>query len=375
MYFPSLDQLRERGTQKWTLHPDDVLPLWIAESDFGTCPEVKQAMADAVRREAFGYPPEPTSLRSAMVSFYRSRYGVYLNPDGIFAIPDVVRGLELAITHFTRPRSPIIIPVPCYPPFLDLPVITDREVVYVGAEGGLDPDEIERAFAAGAGSLILCSPNNPLGYTFDADFLRRLAEIAARHEGRIIVDEIHSHLVYDRLHTMAATVSGTAAKVCITVTAASKAWNVAGLKCAQMIFTNSDDIATWNGLNHLLRSGYSTLGLVATEACYLADQAFLSEELDHLRSNRDWLAAELPARIPGLKTTVPEATYLMWLDFRDTAVPGEPAPWLLEHARVALNDGTTFGPGGSGHARLNFACSRETLTEAVDRMANACAQA
>ncbi|MBI9001003.1 aminotransferase class I/II-fold pyridoxal phosphate-dependent enzyme [Corynebacterium sp. CCM 9185] len=375
MHFPSLDQLRERGTQKWTHHPDDVLPLWIAESDFGTCPEVKQAIADAVQREAFGYPPEPSALRSAMVSFYRSRYAVNLNPDGIFAIPDVVRGLELAITHFTRPGSPVIIPVPCYPPFLDLPLITDREALYVSAEGGLDADEIEQAFAAGAGSLLLCSPNNPLGYTFDADFLRVLADIAARHGGRIIVDEIHSHLVYDRLHTMAATVSETAAATCITVTAASKAWNVAGLKCAQLIFTNPDDITIWYGLNHLLRGGYSTLGLVASEACYLADQSFLTKELEYLRSNRDWLADELPARIPGLRTTVPEATYLMWLDFRDTAVPGEPAPWLLKHAGVALNDGTTFGPGGSGHARLNFASSRATLTEAVNRMADACAQA
>lgn len=375
MHLPPLNDLRDRGTEKWARYPDDVLPLWVAESDFGTCPEVKQALADAVRREAFGYPPEPSALRSAMVSFYGSRYGVDLDPEGIFAIPDVVRGLGLAITHFTRPDSPVIIPVPCYPPFLDLPDVTGRDVIHVDAEDGPDPEEIERAFASGAGSLLLCSPNNPLGHTLDADVLRSLVDVAARHDGRIIVDEIHSHLVYDGTHTMAATVSDAAAQVCITVTAASKAWNVAGLKCAQMIFTNPADIATWRGLNHLLRGGYSTLGLVASEACYLAEQSFLDAEIAYLRDNRDWLAEQLPARVPGLRTTVPDATYLMWLDFRDTVIPEAPAAWLLDHARVALNEGTTFGPGGAGHARLNFACSRDTLTEAVDRMARACAQA
>ncbi|MEZ2120802.1 MalY/PatB family protein [Corynebacterium sp. CCM 9203] len=375
MYFPPLDQLRGRDTQKWTRYPDGVLPLWVAESDFGTCPEVKQALADAVRREAFGYPPEPSALRSALVSFYLSRYGVTLDPEGIFAVPDVLRGLELAINHLTRPGSPVIIPVPCYPPFLDLPKVTERDVVFVGAEGGLDPGEIEHAFRGGAGSLLLCSPNNPLGYTFDAEFLRALAEIAARYNGRILVDEIHSHLVYDGSHTMAAMVGTTAARVCVTVTAASKAWNVAGLKCAQMIFTNPDDIRAWRKLNPLLRGGYSTLGLIAGEACYRARQSFLDEQLTYLRSNRDWLVAELPARVPGIRTTVPDATYLMWLDFRDTVIPEHPAAWLLTHARVALNEGTDFGPGGAGHARLNFACSRETLTEAVYRITQAIDQA
>lgn len=365
MIFPPLSELKARGTLKWTRYDDDILPLWVAESDFATCPEVKQALVDAVQREAFGYPPESTGLAAALAGFSKRRYGWEVDPEQIYAVPDVVRGVYLALNFLTRKDSPVIIPTPAYMPFWELGPSTGREVMTIDAYGGLDLNDIEECFKRGAGSLILCNPYNPLGYTFSRQFLVDLAELAARYDARIISDEIHGPLVYEGTHIPAASVSDTAAQVCITVTATSKAWNIAGLKCAQIIVTNTEDVAAWEAVPWLLRDGTSTLGLIAAQACYEAPESFLDDQLAQLKANRDFLTANLPASV---KTTPPEATYLMWLDFRDTPIAHLPAAQLLKKAKIALNEGTTFGAGGEGHARLNFACSPEMLHEAVERI-------
>ena len=200
-----------------------------------------------------------------------------------------------------------------------------------------------------------------------------LADLTARYDARIISDEIHGPLVYDGTHIPAASVSDTAAQVCVTVTATSKAWNIAGLKCAQMIFSNDEDVARWNAVPWMLRDGVSILGLVAAQACYEAPTNFLDDQVAQLKANRDFLVEELPKRAPGVLTANPEATYLMWLDFRNTPLADQPAAQLMRKATIALNEGTTFGQGGEGHARLNFACSPDTLEIAIDRIASAVA--
>lgn len=376
MEFPSLETLKARGTRKWTMYEDDVLPLWIAESDFPTLPEVMDTMQKAVDNESFGYTPAHSDLPNALADFYATRYDWRPDPAHIHPIGDVVRGMLLAIQYFTRPGSAIVVPVPAYPPFLELPETAGRERIDISAVGGIDLAEVEGAFKAGAGALLLCSPNNPLGYTFEEDTLRGLVNIANKYDARLIVDEIHAPLVLDGQYIPAASLGETAEKVCLTVTATSKAWNVAGLKCAQMIFTNPDDVKTWESLSGVAKDGTGTLGILAAETCYRHGLNQLDEQVGYLRSTRDWLEGELTQHIPGIKVTHPAATYLMWLDFSDTAISSQvkPATWLRKHARVALNEGVTFGPGGEHHARLNFATSREILTEAVSRMAHAIAQ-
>ncbi|SMG07370.1 cystathione beta-lyase [Corynebacterium pollutisoli] len=370
MQFPTLDQLKDRRTRKWTVYDDDILPLWIAESDFFTCPPVKQAIADAIDRESFGYTPAISDLPDAVSDFYAERYGWRPDPAMVVAVPDVVRGLALAIEYMTRPDSGVIVPVPAYPPFLELPEATRRRMHHIDAYDGIDLGDVEKQFAEGAGSILLCAPNNPLGYTLDAQFLEQLCDLAQRYDARVLVDEIHAPLVYDGAHVCAA---GINPDVCITVTATSKAWNIAGLKCAQMIFSNPADLDTWKKMTGVAKDGTSTLGIWAAIACYREGGDFLDEQVAYLKSNRDWLVAELPKRIPGLKVSNPEATYLMWLDFSGTAIGDHerPAIWLREHAKVAFNDGLHFGPGGLHHARLNFATSREILEEAVARMESA----
>ena len=374
MQFPSLEELQARGTRKWTVFDEEVLPLWIAESDFPTAPAVKKAVQEMVDNETFGYTPSPkaSGLREAVADFYAERYDWRPNADHIFWIGDVVRGLLLSVQYFSRDDSPVIVPVPSYPPLLELPRTAGREKI----ETSLELDEIEQAFKDGAGSILLANPYNPHGHVFSEDYLRGLVELAEKYDARILADEIHAPLVYEGKHIPVASLSEEAAQRTITVTATSKAFNTAGLKCAQIIFSNAADAQKWNGLTGVAKDGTGTLGVLAAEAAYRHGGGFLDEEIEYLRETRDWLVEELPQRIPGLKTSQPQATYLLWLDFSDTAIAGNPQPakWLRENARVALNEGDTFGTGGPGHARLNFATSREILGEALDRMERAFAE-
>lgn len=372
MQFPDLETLRARGTRKWTQFEDDVLPLWVAESDFPTAEPVKSAIQDAVDREMFGYTPAHHTLGDSLSRFYSEQYGWTPNPEHIFPVADVVRGMLLGIQYFTKPGSPVIVPVPSYPPFLELPETAGREMVEVGAKDGLDLMEIEAAFKNGAGSILLAAPNNPWGYTFDEEELVQITNIADKYGARVLVDEIHAPIVYEGKHHCAAGVSDTAANVCITVTATSKAWNVAGLKCAQIVFSNEKDADTWKNLTGVAKDGTGTLGIVAAQACYDHGKEALDDQLKTLKANRDYLIENLPEAVPGIQFTKPEATYLMFLDFSGTEIKDEkPATWIRREAKVALNEGVTFGPGGAHHARLNFATSPEILAEALDRISTA----
>lgn len=386
MKFPTQDELRARFTRKWTQFEPDVLPLFIAESDFPTAPAVKKVILDYTERECFGYSPAANAvgLGEAVADFHDARYGWRPDAKKVFWIGDVVRGLLLGIQYFTRPDSPVVVPLPAYPPFLELPETAGRERIDVGispANGDLkegekpclDLEAIEKAFAEGAGSILLANPFNPLGYVFDEEHLSELVALADKYDARILSDEIHAPLVYEGQHISIAGLSETAARVTMTVTATSKAWNFAGLKCAQIIFSNDKDVEIWNSLPHVAQDGVGTLGIIAAEAAYRDGISHLEEEVDYLRETRDWLVEELPKRIPGLITSRPDSTYLMWLDFRNTAIGDKeyPAAWLIQHARVAFNEGLTFGDIGAGQARLNFATSREILEEAIDRVATA----
>ncbi|GAB3082084.1 MalY/PatB family protein [Corynebacterium aquatimens] len=375
MQFPDLNTLRRRGTRKWTQYPDDVLPLWVAESDFPTAAPVKAAILDAVERETLGYTPAFHALGEALSDFHGRRYGWAPDPEKVFPVADVVRGMLLGVEYFTAPDSPVVVPVPAYPPFLEIPATAGREMIEVGAENGLDMMEIDAAFKNGAGSILLAAPNNPWGYTYDEEELAQLCAIADKYGARVLVDEIHAPIVYEGRHVCAAGVNDTAARVCLTVTATSKAWNIAGLKCAQMIFSNDEDVQTWKSLTGVAKDGTGTLGIIAAEACYRHGEGALDAQVEQLKANRDWLATALPEAIPGIGFRVPEATYLLFLDFSNTAIGDneKPASWLRTHAKVALNEGVTFGSGGAHHARLNFATSPQILEMAVDRIAQAVA--
>lgn len=390
--FPDLDTLRARRTMKWTAYEPDVLPLWVAETDFDTCPAVADAVRDAVDREYFGYPElgaGSRALADALASFTEARHGWTIDPANVTVVPDVVKGVVVAVDNLTAPGSGIVIPLPAYPPFQKVPAATRRPATYVpmgtgdNGEAVFDLEALERAFTAtdnpnGVGSMILCNPFNPLGRAFTADELREVTDLAARHNVRVISDEIHAPLVYSGHHVPTATVSDTAAQITVTVTATSKGWNTAGLKCAQMITTNPDDTRDLGRLSNLVTGEASTIGLAAATAAYTDGREWLAEEVAYLEDNWRHLSTRLPEVLPGIRLPQEEATFLAWLDVSevdrlrdaDGAVT-TPAQRLRTLARVGFNEGTDFGPTGAGHVRLNFGTSREILDAALDRIADA----
>jgi cysteine-S-conjugate beta-lyase len=372
-------QLRARKTIKWNHFGPDVLPLWIAEMDFPTAPAVVDGIRACVADDEFGYPAfrEDTLARST-ADWCRRRYGWRVSPEWVRVVPDVLKGMEVVINFLTRAESPVVLPVPAYMPFFDVLRITGRQRVEIPMpqdDSGryvMDLDALDAAFAAGAGSLILCNPNNPLGTAYRDDELRAIVDIAARHHARIIADEIHGPLVYGRPHVAAASVSDTAAHTVVTLMSASKGWNLPGLICAQVILSNERDAREWEFINKLHKMGVSTIGIRANIAAYDHGAGWVDELLPYLQANRDHLAKTLPELSPGVKINTPEATYMSWVDFRALNLPTEPAEHLLSKAKVAVSPGIPFGATvGSGFARLNFATTRAILDRAIDAIAAA----
>jgi cystathionine beta-lyase len=373
------ERLRQRRTIKWNLFGPDVLPLWVAEMDYPTAPAVLEGIRSWVANEEFGYAPVgEDDLPTATADWCRRRYDWLVSPDWVRVVPDVVKGMETVINFLTRPESPVVLPVPAYMPFFDILHVTGRqrmEIPMSQQDSGryvMDLEALEAAFAGGAGSLILCNPNNPLGTAFHAEELRAIVEIAARYDARVIADEIHAPLVYRRSHIAAASVSDTAAETVVTLVSASKGWNLPGLMCAQVILSNPRDLHEWDRINKVHTMGASTVGIRANIAAYNDGAGWLDELLVYLQANRDHLAATLPELSPGVKINTPEATYMSWVDFRALNLPTEPAEHLLSKAKVALNPGIPFGATvGSGFARLNFATTRAILDQAINAIAAA----
>lgn len=409
---PALAELRRRGTKKWRGYPDDVIPMWVAESDFHTCPAVARAIQDCVDREYFGYSADDVELREALAAFYERRFGWSFSPDWVRTVPDVVKGVTIAVEELTPAGSTIVLPVPAYNPFFEIPDVTGRPAIEVALtpEGRFDLAALEEVFASGtattrgrvvgteeghggnaeeshgtapAGSLILCNPYNPLGRVFSEEELRDVVELAAKYNVRVISDEIHAPIVYPgHQHTPAASVSEIAAENTITVTATSKGWNTAGLRCAQMILSSRRDRDIMARVHKLRTGEASTVGIAAATAAYRDDSGWLEEQIDYLSGNLDLIERRLPEVLPGATFHRPEGTYLLWVDVRDvpgiytatdgnSETPPDPAEQIFKRAKVAFNTGAIYGAGGDGHVRINFATSREILTEALDRIAAA----
>ncbi|MEN0023826.1 MAG: aminotransferase class I/II-fold pyridoxal phosphate-dependent enzyme [Microbacterium sp.] len=376
-----VEHLRRIGGLKWSTFPDAV-GAFVAEMDFGVAPGISRAVHAAVDQGLFGYLPSSVSdeMSQAAAEWMRDVYGWVVPASDIHPIADVIQGLKLAMEHFSRPGAPIIVPTPAYMPFLTVPLAAGREVIQVPmivTEGRytLDLDGIDAAFRAGADLLVLCNPYNPVGRVFDRDELVAVGDVVARHGGRVFSDEIHAPLVYaPGAHTPYASVSPVTAGHTVTATSASKAWNLPGLKTAQLILTNDADRAIWEPIGPIESHGASNLGVIANTAAYRDDRAWLADVVQYLDDNRRFLGEALAARIPEIAYRAPEGTYIGWLDARALDLGPTPADFFREQAGVALTDGSATGAAGVGFMRFVFATSRPIIEQAVDRMAEALAQ-
>ena len=376
----TIDELRRRGSVKWTRGGPDVIGAFVAEMDFGAAPAIQAALLDVIARADFGYLSEHAiaDMAQACAAWQQDAYGWTVDPARIRPLPDVVKGLEAAIQLFSGPGTPVILPTPAYMPFLLVPPRLGRRIIQVPmipAEDGrfvLDLDGIDAAFTAGGQLLILCNPCNPIGRVYTRDELSALTEVVDRNGGRVFADEIHAPLVYPGgKHIPYAGISGQAAAHAITATAASKGWNLPGLKCAQLILTNDADAATWAENGFMFEHGASTPGVRASTAAYRAGGGWLADVVGYLDGSRALLARLLAEQLPAIGYRPPEGTYLAWLDCRDLGIDDSPAEFFLAKARVLLTNGGACGDAGRGHVRLNFATPRPVLAEIVRRMAEA----
>jgi cystathionine beta-lyase len=373
-----LDRLRRRRTVKWSLYGPDVLAAWVAEMDFPVAPVVRAALLEAVDREDFGYlPADLSELTEACAGFLASAHGWTVAPTRIFPVADVLTGIASALEVLVEPGSPVIVPTPAYPPFFEIVELSGRPVVPVsmtqddGGRVALDLDAVDAALAAGARTVLLCNPHNPTGRVFTTDEHLALAAVVERHGARVITDEVHAPLVHrGHRHVPYATVSEAAAGHTITVMSASKAWNIPGLRCAQMVMTNHDDAARWRTLPVFQVPAPTPLGISASTAVYRDGDPWRQELLSHLDTNRHLLGALLAAELPEVTYRAPEGTYLAWLDCRGLGVD-DPAALFLRQGRVAVSDGPPFGVGSEQHVRLNFATSTDLLEQIVAGMGRA----
>jgi cystathionine beta-lyase len=374
----SLERLREIGGLKWSLHPDKI-GAFVAEMDFGTAEPVLTALHEAVDTGLLGYLPGSleTALATAFCGFARKRYGWEVAPERVRPLADVVSGLMAAIEHFSEPGSPVILPTPAYMPFLYVPAELGREVIEVpmAVQDGryvYDLDALEAAYRAGGNLLILCNPHNPIGRVLKPEELRAVTEVVDRYGGRVFSDEIHAPLVYDgHRHVPYVTTSETAAEHAVTAVSASKAWNLPGTKCAQLVLSNDADAATWAKVGRTREHGASNLGVVANIAAYEQGGPWLAEVLAHLDAHRRLLHRLLADQVPGIGYLPPEGTYLAWLDTRALGLGDHPAQFFLDRAGVALTDGPACGRAGAGFVRYNFATPRPILEQTVAQLAEA----
>ena len=371
----TLETLEATGATKWAFG-DGSIGAFVAEMDFGISPPIKRALRAAVNKGCFGYLPAGliSDLGMATSDMLRQRYGWDVPPADVYPVPDVLKALEMAIEHHSRPASKIIVPTPSYTPFLIVPPMLGRDVIEVPMKMSsgvyaLDLEGIERAFENGGNLLILCNPHNPAGRTFRRDELIAIGDLVARQGGRVFADEIWAPLVYTGgTHIPYASISAATAEHTITAISASKAWNLPGLKCAQVITSNDGDRAIWKEQAFLAAHGTSNLGAVANAAAYRSGFPWLADVLTYLDRNRQALASFVAERLPGVSYHVPEGTYVGWLDFSNTPLKTQPAAFFKQYANVRLTEGHNCGKDFASFARFIFAMPLPIMDIATKRM-------
>ncbi|MDG3012640.1 aminotransferase class I/II-fold pyridoxal phosphate-dependent enzyme [Rhodococcus sp. D2-41] len=366
--------LRAAGGMKWTKHPG-MLGAFVAEMDFGVAPAIARSLHDAVDRGLVGYtPPWLEEEVSASTSEWLSvRYGWQVAADGILPTSDVIHAFEIVLSRIAPPDAQVVLMTPAYGPFFMLSAILGRKVIEVpmlrdGGSWQVDLAGLDAAFRQGGGVLVLCHPHNPIGKVYTPTELADIAGVVAAHDGLVFADEIHAPLTFDGVpHVPYASVNETAAGHALTATSASKAFNLAGLKCAQLILTADGHRARLNPLREYVSHGCAVLGAIATVAAYRDGADWLGEVLGYLAGNRDAALELIGELAPGIDATRPAATYFSWLDMRGLGIEN-PQKFFMKHAGVALSDGSTFGAVGAGHVRLNLAMPRPLLRDAITAM-------
>jgi len=372
----SMERLRLRRSEKWSAYPADVLPAFVAEMDFDLAVPIRDALQRAIELGDAGYAGID-ELAPAFAHFTLERFDWKIEERRVFAVPDIMSGVTESILLFTRPADRIVINPPVYPPFFEAIRLAGREIDEVPLieeeQRGwmLDFEALERAFAAGARAFLLCNPHNPVGRAWNVEELERVASLAGQYDVAVISDEVHAPLTMPGIrHVPYLRVANGEAST--SVLSASKAWNIAGLKCA-VVVAGSDGVRAalreqLRGKVTEIRDRVGHLGIIGNIAAFREGGAWLDELRAHLDRNRELLAVLLREHIPGTRYRMPQAGYLAWIDCRQLGLGDDLAGRFLARGRVALESGYKFGAPGKGYVRVNMGTSSAILREIVARM-------
>jgi len=375
-------ELRQRESAKWRSYPADVLPAWIAEMDVPLAPPIARVLRHAIDLHDCGYA-NTSGLGQAFAPWARRHYGWAVEPDDVKLAPDVGTAFTVLVGVMTDRGDAVVIDPPAYPPFAAFVreigrVVVDAPLARDGASYTFDLDAIVRAYRGGAKVHLLCAPHNPTGMVPSRATLAKIADLAVEHRVLVISDEIHAPMTLPGVtHVPFPTASEAAAHCGLVLTSASKTFNLAGLKAALMIGQGAAAQAAFGRLPPLMPFHAGHFGVLAARAAFTEGDEWLASSVAFLDRNRLLLKELLAEALPEVRYQPPQAGYLAWLDCTGLAdrltrvggSPRDPAQTFLERGRVALSSGPTFGAGGDGFARLNFATPRPLLEEAVRRMA------
>lgn len=379
--FDTAPDRRNSNSIKWTKYPAGILPLWVADMDFPAPTPILNEFQKAVEHGVFGYESPNVSLRKTVAARMDALYGWKIRPEAVIAVPGIVSGFNVAARAFCKPKKGILIQTPVYNEFHEVKnnvLIPQLDVPFVKSIDGnilhyeIDWDIFKRQ-AKKAGMFLLCNPHNPLGIIFPRSDLLRMAEICIENDVLIVSDEIHSELLLDgNIFTPVAKLSSKIAKHTITLIAPSKTFNVPGLFCGFAIIPNKELRERYkNEVGHL-RLHVNSMGYHAARIAFSGQcDGWLKALRGYLTANRDFLVEYVTKYMPDVRITIPDATYLSWLDFTQTPIKRSPFDFFMKEAKVALSDGKIFGTEGKGHVRINFGTSRKLLKRGLDQMRKA----
>ena len=381
--FDEVIERRKTDSSKWDnvvnlFGSEDVLPMWVADMDF----RIPQPIVDAVVKRAqhpiYGYTLSAGTLKAVIDRLYRL-YGWKVEPEWIIITPGVVPAVNAAVRAYSGDKGSVVVQSPAYPPFWisatnNNCVAVPNPLVLKDGRYEIDFDDLEAKFASsGAKAIILCSPHNPVGRVWSREELTRMGEIALRHGAVVISDEIHCELtLHGNKHVPFATISPEFERNSITCYAPSKTFNIAGMHCSVAIVPDEGIRKRFNDARAGIMGSPDLLAVYAMQAAFTHGDEWLEQALEYIEGNLEYMMKYFAERIPKIRPLRSEGTYLVWLDCRGLGMdPKALRKFFNEKAKVGLNDGPSFGPGGEGFQRMNIACPRAHLEEGLRRIEKA----
>ena len=376
----TVEALRARRATKWTKYPETIIPAWVADMDFAVADVIQESILELVKHRDYGYCARTgeVGLEQAFADRMRERFGWEPDPELVQPTSELIQSVYCSIAAFSEPGDGVVIQTPIYPPFLVALDQLDRRLIDNklrddGTRFVLDVEHLRKSVDDRTRLLLVVNPHNPTGRVFERAELLALGNLAVERDLVIVSDEIHADLMFDgRTHIPMGSLSPEIAARTITITSATKSFNIPGLRCSVMHFGSAELRERFHKrIPPRMLGQVNVVGIDATVAAWRHAQPWLDKVIVRLAANRERVARFAASEIPGVRHYSPEGTYLAWLDCRGLDLPTSPFQFFLEEARVGLNEGADFGIHGIGHVRLNFATSEGILDEVLNRMANA----